>query len=141
MKAEIDANLSRADESLAAAKSLVESKFYDDGCSRAYYAAFYAATAALLSGGWRFSKHAGVINGVHQHLVKTGRLTTDLGRDLNWLFDLRLVGDYGETLRVPAEKADEAIEVAERLVRALKSVASEDPVSEEAGQSHSDEES
>ena len=48
-KAEIDANLSRAEESLAAARSLVESEFYDDGCSRAYYAVFHAATAALLA--------------------------------------------------------------------------------------------
>jgi len=65
LKAEVDANLSRADESLAAAKSLVESEVYDDGCSRAYYAVFYAATAALVAGGWRCSKRAGVISGVH----------------------------------------------------------------------------
>jgi uncharacterized protein (UPF0332 family) len=86
---------------------------------------FYAATAALLAGGTRFSKHTGVINGVHRRFVKTGRLSAELGRELSWLFELRLVGDYGETRRVPPSEAKRALEVAERLVQALKSLAME----------------
>jgi uncharacterized protein (UPF0332 family) len=119
-KLEVEANLRRAGESLGAARTLVESGFCDDGCSRAYYAVFYAATAALLAEGARFSKHAGVINGVHRRLVKSGRLSVELGRELNWLFDLRLVGDYGETRHVPPGEAERALEIAEQLVEALK---------------------
>lgn len=120
---EVKANLLRANESLAAARTLVRSGFCDDGCSRAYYAVFYAATAALLVEGARFSKHAGVINGVHRRFVKTGRLAVELGRELSWLHELRLVGDYGETRRVPPSEAKQAVDVAERLVQALKSLA------------------
>lgn len=90
---EIVANLERADESLGAARALLEAEFFDDATSRAYYAVFYAATAALLSRDVRFKKHVGVIDGINRNFIKTGRLSKDHGRDLSWLFDLRLVGD------------------------------------------------
>jgi len=56
---EIAANLERAENSIQAAKELAASGFYDFAASRAYYAAFYAATAALLDEGLEFSKHSG----------------------------------------------------------------------------------
>ena len=123
---EVAANRERAEESLGAARALVEAGFHDDATSRTYYAVFYAATAALLAEGDRFKKHVGVINGVNRRFVKTGRLSPDLGRDLSWLFDLRLVGDYGETRHVPEDEAEKAIATAERLVNALRRLSSED---------------
>lgn len=74
----------------------------------------------------RFKKHVGVINGVNRRFVKAGRLSQELGRDLAWLFDLRLIGDYGEARHVPEEEAEEAVETAERLVTALRALAGED---------------
>ena len=88
--------------------------------SRAYYAAFYAATALLLGEGLDFGKHSGVIAAVHQKYVRTGRLEKRYGKDLNWLFELRGVGDYGVKIHVPNEEADKAIEVAEDFVEAIK---------------------
>ncbi len=44
---EITANLERAEASIRAAQSLVSGEYYDFAASRAYYAAFYAATAVL----------------------------------------------------------------------------------------------
>ena len=58
---EIAANIERAEQSLGAARSLVAQGYYDIAASRAYYAAFYAATAVLLSEGLELSKHSGVI--------------------------------------------------------------------------------
>jgi uncharacterized protein (UPF0332 family) len=48
---EIAANLQRAEQSVQAAKELVDKGYHDFAASRAYYAAFYAATAVLLSEG------------------------------------------------------------------------------------------
>ena len=48
---EIAANLERAEASIQAAKDLAEGAYYDFVASRAYYAAFYAATAVLLCEG------------------------------------------------------------------------------------------
>jgi uncharacterized protein (UPF0332 family) len=69
---EIAANLQRAEQSVQAARQLVSGEFYDFAASRAYYAAFYAATALLLRDGLEFSKHGGVIAAIHQRFVKTG---------------------------------------------------------------------
>ncbi len=48
MTTEIKANLMRAEESLAAARELFNGGHFDFVASRAYYAAFYAASALLL---------------------------------------------------------------------------------------------
>ena len=66
---EIAANLERADKSLEAAKQLASAGHYDFAVSRAYYAAFYAATAALLDEGREFKRHSGVIAAIHQHFI------------------------------------------------------------------------
>ena len=120
---EIVANLERARESLAAAQTLADSGYFDFAAARAYYAAFYAATAALLAHGVRFARHSGVIRGVHLHFVKSGELDKGLGRDLNWLAELRVVGDYGETRRIPEVECRKAIDTARALVEALSAIA------------------
>jgi uncharacterized protein (UPF0332 family) len=119
---EIAANLERAETSIRAATELLSSGYCDFAASRAYYAAFYAATAALLCEGVEFSKHSGVIAAVHQRFVKTGKLPRQCGRDLNWLFELRGIGDYGETRHVPQEDAARAIEAADDFLRAIKAM-------------------
>lgn len=121
---EVAANLERAEQSLRAAKELTADGFYDIAASRAYYAAFYAATAALLSEGMEFSKHSGVVASLHQHLVKTGRLDKEHGRQLNWLFEMRNVGDYGVTAHVSPEEARQATEAAESFLIAIRDIMS-----------------
>jgi uncharacterized protein (UPF0332 family) len=119
---EIAANLERADASIRAARDLAATGYFDFAASRAYYAAFYASTAALLGKGVEFSKHSGVIAAVHQRLVRTGKLPRQCGSDLNWLFELRAIGDYGETRHVPQEDAERALEAAEGFLQAIKAM-------------------
>ena len=70
---EIVANLERSNQSIEAARELTKDGYFDFAASRAYYAAFYAASAVLLSGGFEFKKHSGVIAAIHQKFVKTGK--------------------------------------------------------------------
>lgn len=119
---EIAANLERAEKSIQAATELAASGFYDFAASRAYYAAFYAATAVLLDEGLEFSRHSGVIASIHQRLVKTGKLDKEQGKELNWLFELRNVGDYGVTIHVSQQDAERAVQVAESFLRVIKSL-------------------
>ena len=121
---EVAANLERAERSLQAARELTASGYHDFAASRAYYVAFYAATALLLKEGLEFSKHGGVIASVHQRFVKTGKLDKECGKDLNWLFELRSVGDYGVTVHVSQQDAQRAIQVAERFLQAVQSLIS-----------------
>ncbi len=117
---EITANLQRAEASIRAAKELASKSYYDFVASRAYYAAFYAATALLLSKELEFSRHSGVIASIHQKFVKTGKLDKRHGKDLNWLFELRGVGDYGATIHVSQQDAVRAIEIAEDFLETTK---------------------
>jgi uncharacterized protein (UPF0332 family) len=117
---EIAANWERAERSLQAAKDLAARGYYDIAASRAYYAAFYAATAVLLCTGLAFNKHSGVIAAVHQHLVKPGKLDQQQGKALNLLFELRGVGDYGATVHVSETQATHAIRVAADFLHAIE---------------------
>ena len=68
---EIAANLERASQSLGAARELTGKGYYDIAASRAYYAAFYAASAALLAEGLELSKHSGVIASIRSTAIVT----------------------------------------------------------------------
>jgi uncharacterized protein (UPF0332 family) len=119
---EIAANLERAEQSIQAARQLASGGYYDFAASRAYYAAFYAATAVLLSEELEFSKHSAVIASIHQRYVKTGKLSKEQGKSLNWLFELRNVGDYGGTAHVSRSQVEQAIQAAEGFLLAIKSL-------------------
>jgi len=119
---EIGSNLERADTNLHAARDLLDKGYYDIAASRAYYAAFYAASALLLKEDLDASKHSGVIALIHQNFVKTGRLEKRQGKNLNWLFELRSVGDYGVSVHVASGEAFRAVQVAERFLESVKQV-------------------
>ncbi len=121
---EISAYLDRAEQSLQAARELASGSFYDFAASRAYYAAFYAASALLLREGMEFSKHSGVIAAIHRYFVKTGKLAQEHGKALNWLFEVRGVGDYGGIAHVSRQEVDQAVEVAEKFVGAVRALLS-----------------
>jgi len=75
--------LERAEASVQAVKDLAEGGYCDLVASRAYYAPFYAATAALLCEESEFRKNSGVIAFIHREFVKTRRLDRRHGKNLN----------------------------------------------------------
>lgn len=119
---EITANVQRAEQSIEAAKQLLMGGHYDFSASRAYYAAFYAASAVLLTEGVELSKHSAVIASIHQKFVRIGKLSKELGKTLNWLFELRNVGDYGGMEHVSRLQAEQAIHAAEEFLAAIRSL-------------------
>jgi uncharacterized protein (UPF0332 family) len=117
---EIAANLQRAEQSIAAARILASGGYDDFAASRAYYAAFYASTAVLLGEGLEVSKHIAVIASIHQRFVKTDKLDMEHGKTLNWLFELRGIGDYGGMAHVSRSEVIKAIDAAEKFLEAIK---------------------
>lgn len=79
---EIVALMRRAERSLRSTRNLLDDGDHDFAISRAYYAMFYAAIAALLSQDIKRSKHSGVIAAFAQHLVKSGHFTPECHRVL-----------------------------------------------------------
>lgn len=93
---------------------------YDSCASRCYYALFSIAQAALLTKNLRASSHKGVISLFGQHFVKTGIFEGHMGRTLNYAYDTRIVGDYGVSLSVAQEEAEDLLEAAKDFVRKVK---------------------
>ncbi len=113
---EIKANLDRSNSSLQAAKLLKEAGLLDDSASRAYYSVFHAASALLLSRGVTFNSHSGILRAINLQFVKTGELDRSFGKEINWLAELRQVGDYGEIRHVETEDVNRAIDQAEAFL-------------------------
>ena len=105
----------RARQELDAARALTAAGFHAQAVSRAYYAAFYAAEAALLSRGETRSKHSGVVAAFIQMVVRDAGVDPDAGRLLRSLFDRRNHADY-TTDTVSVDEASIAIADAERVV-------------------------
>ena len=62
--------------------------------NRAYYAAFYAATAALLEVGETPRTHGGTLNRFYFHYVTTERIPKHIGITLGYAFKARQRADY-----------------------------------------------
>lgn len=84
----------RARESLGAAATYESTSYYADSISRAYYAAFHAAKAALLLDEIEPNNHRGVINRFGEHIVTTYGVERAWGRELNQFEKLRNDADY-----------------------------------------------
>jgi uncharacterized protein (UPF0332 family) len=117
---EIEAYIKRADESIEAAKELLINGHFDFSASRSYYAIFYASSVLLLNEELEFSKHSGVLAAIHQKFIKTGKIDKSFGKDLNWLFELRSIGDYGVLIHVGKDEAKEAVKIAEKYIAVIK---------------------
>lgn len=93
--------------------------------NRAYYAMFYAVLALLLREGKSYSKHSGVIGAFDTGFIRTGLLPKELSSNLHKLFELRQEHDYKIIYEPDPEEASDAIETAERFVKAIEQFLSE----------------
>jgi uncharacterized protein (UPF0332 family) len=109
----------KAAEALASARSELAAGRFDFAVNRAYYAAFYAASAALLARGKRFVRHQGLRACIHRDLVRGGDLSAEWGRAFDRLFDSRLMADYQELARFDAGRASELVEQARGFVEQM----------------------
>jgi uncharacterized protein (UPF0332 family) len=124
----------RADEALQATGTLLEAGFADFAASRAYYAAFYAASALLIADGKTFRSHRGVLALIHRDYVNPGRLPAAIGQILSTLSDLRNIGDYGGVAHVSPEQAQRARSEAQHFLEAVRFLLPEEIV--EADSTH-----
>lgn len=108
----------RAKKALVVARSTL-SLDADAAAARAYYAAFYAVSANFSLKGKTFTKHSAVEAAVHRDMVGPGIWAVELGEAYSRLVRLRRTGDYGVGQHVGDSDATEAVEMAERIVRAV----------------------
>jgi uncharacterized protein (UPF0332 family) len=120
--------MAKAREKARVARDLYAKGEWDDAISRAYYAAYHAAQAALLTEGQRADTHKGVVTLFGLLLVKTGKLDKRWGKLLSNLKDDREAGDYDalsyldeETARRAVREADEFVAAVDRYITGLAS--------------------
>lgn len=107
-------------EELDAARALVDSGFPRQAISRAYYAAFYAARAALEAVGESSPKtHSGMRSRFGDLARSTPNLGPEVGRALSQLGTDRTEADYDEPT-ITIDEAKDAIAKAQRVVEAVE---------------------
>jgi uncharacterized protein (UPF0332 family) len=116
MMPEQQALINKAQESLDAARLLLEEGFAGFAAARAYYTMLYLAQAFLLDQELSFSKHSAVIASFGKEFVKTGILPTEFHRYLIDAQEMRLIADYQGT---PLDATDAAMQIdrAENFLR------------------------
>lgn len=113
--------IKKAQESLDAARLLLEEGFIDIAAGRAYYTMFYIAQAFLLSEGQSYSKHSAVIAAFGRDFVKAGKIDPKFHRYLIDAQEVRLIADYrGEPLnggeaQLQIDRAEEFLKLADQL--------------------------
>jgi uncharacterized protein len=114
---EVEQLLARAREELRAAQALLDGGFPSQALSRAYLAAFHAASAALMSIGETPHTRTGVISAFGRRIVSEGGFDHEVGRKLRRLYDDREYVDYalGDA---PADQSRRAISDARLLLEA-----------------------
>ena len=119
-----EALMAKAIRASTSARALLDLQDVDGACSRAYYAMFDAARAALLASRAPVPPdigrtHSGLIAAFGLHLVKSGPVSRDIGRLLKRAEEIRLVADYkGDS--VSLDDAREIVEQAAVFIAAIR---------------------
>ena len=108
--------LLKADQSLSAARLMLDGGYPEYAASRAYYTMFYIAEAFLDGEGLSFSKHSAVISAFGREFARTGRVPVKFHQFLIRAQELRNAGDYGEIDAVTANQAADSIAQAEEFL-------------------------
>ncbi len=107
-------------EELEAARNLVDGGFPRQAISRAYYASFYAARAALEVAGEPSPKtHSGMRSRFSDLARSTPSIGPEVGRALSQLGTDRAEADYDEP-SITVEEANDAIAKAQRVVDTIE---------------------
>jgi uncharacterized protein (UPF0332 family) len=108
---------------LAAARLLLDNGYPDEASSRAYYAMFDAARAALLSvnaptEAETARTHSGLMSAFARYVVGPGLVSRPIARTLAQAQHVRLIADYkGDEVR--SAEASQVIEWAAAFIEAL----------------------
>lgn len=119
--------LETAYEDLDDAKYLLAGRRIKSACSRAYYAIFYAAKAAILLSRAKVppniaKTHNGLISLFGNHVIKTNLVPKELGQIISWAENIRLLADYDDGSAISLEVAEKMVKEAEIFVDTISTL-------------------
>lgn len=109
--------LERAYEPLEEAAILLEKGYANTFVNRLYYGCFYAISALLLTKDLSSAKHSGVRSLFHKNFVKTGVVSTDIGKIYDKLYRNRQKGDYADLVRFQVDAVSDWYDEARKFVK------------------------
>lgn len=112
--------LELAESKLDHARRIFEISLYDDAVSRAYYAMFYAAKAALLSEGVDLRRHSSAVTKFRELFVVTGRVDAEYLRYLGRAQSARERSDYAPFAPFSKEGTEDIINTASAFIGKIK---------------------
>ena len=115
-KEDVKSFVEKARKFIESSKVLLEIKDYDSVVSRTYYAMFLITEALLLTKKLVPKSHSGLISLFGENFVKTNIFSKEMGRQLNRAYDKRLIGDYGTTIIISKEEAQELLNIGQDFV-------------------------
>ncbi len=124
MKPETRAWLEKASLALNAARRNLTAEDADHAISRAYYAAFYAATAALNEVNLTTKSHKGTHKLFYREYIDTEKIDSHHNQAFSRLFQNRQVADYTFGTTFGPKAALDAIQQAEAFVEAVAALLS-----------------
>lgn len=118
----LQAMIAKVYECLSSATAVLSAGFPGAASSRAYYAAFHAACAALAMRGMAFSSHRETLGAFDRHLVKSGLLPVEYAPLVRRLFQNRQTADYDIETSIDQQTAVEDIAAATAIVHACRAI-------------------
>ena len=102
--------LAHADESLYAARILVEAGLFRESIPKLYYAVFHALCALLFTKGLEPRSHGGVSHYFNIHFIIPELFSREYGRFFNRLMKYRHEADYGLAFEINEQDSNEWLE-------------------------------
>lgn len=114
--------LEKADHAIVEARDCSTMGHWTLAANRLYYAAYYAASALLLRGGYSAKTHDGTIGLIGQYYVRTGILSSEDGALFAKLQMMRHTGDFDDFFDWGQEDIEPSFPKVEALVAKIKKI-------------------
>jgi uncharacterized protein (UPF0332 family) len=119
-KKNMEEELSHADESLKAARLLIDSQLFREAIPKLYYALFHVLRALLFTKGLEPKSHEGVSHYFNIHFVREGPFSHDQNRFFKRLMKYRHEADYGLGYEITPQDCNEWYEKIAKFLQEVK---------------------
>ena len=124
-KAIVEFRIEKAIRAFKEAKGVIKLGYWETIANRLYYAAYNAASALLIANGDTAQTHSGVIHLFGLRFIKTGVLSSDMGKLFHSLFTMRQTGDYDDTYGLTEDDVIPNVEPTGKFIDEVTTLAKE----------------
>lgn len=118
-KALVEYRIEKAYACLDEAEKVSELSLWNLTANRLYYALYHAASALLLSDGYRSHTHKGLMSQISLNYVKSNKILPEDGKLIRQMFNKRREGDYEDFEETTEDEIIEATPKVKALVEKL----------------------